>query len=109
MTVPTPYQWMLVEETIRNALARTEARTPPPPANGVLELPRLGHEVTVCPDGKAALKALEQSTDVWEANLVCARVLQRHRQFAAAEDAVLRNLDVGLEQEQSRRCLSLRN
>ncbi|OAI53872.1 hypothetical protein AYO47_00710 [Planctomyces sp. SCGC AG-212-M04] len=49
-----------------------------------------------------ALKALEQSTDVWEANLVCARVLQRHRQFAAAEDAVLRNLDVGLEQEQSR-------
>src|SRR5499427_4746405 len=26
------------------------------------ELPRLGHEVTVCPDGKAALKALEKST-----------------------------------------------
>ena len=25
------------------------------------ELPRLGHEVTVCPDGKAALKALEKS------------------------------------------------
>ncbi len=49
-----------------------------------------------------ALKALEQSTDVWEANLVCARVLQRHRQFAAAEDAVLRNLDVGLEHDQSR-------
>jgi tetratricopeptide (TPR) repeat protein len=49
-----------------------------------------------------ALKALDQSTDVWEANLVCARVLQRHRQFVAAEDAVLRNLDVGLEHEQSR-------
>jgi tetratricopeptide (TPR) repeat protein len=49
-----------------------------------------------------ALKALEQSTEVWEANLVCARVLQRHRQFAAAEDAVLRNLDVGLELDQSR-------
>ncbi len=49
-----------------------------------------------------ALKALDQSTDVWEANLVCARVLQRHRQFVAAEDAVLRNLDVGLELEQSR-------
>ncbi len=26
------------------------------------ELPRLGHEVTVCPDGKAAIKALEKST-----------------------------------------------
>jgi DNA-binding NtrC family response regulator len=26
------------------------------------ELPRLGHEVTVCPDGKAALKSLEKST-----------------------------------------------
>ena len=25
-----------------------------------MELPRLGHEVTVCPDGTAALKALEQ-------------------------------------------------
>src|SRR5205807_4438273 len=26
------------------------------------ELPRLGHEVTVCPDGRAAFKALEKST-----------------------------------------------
>jgi len=26
------------------------------------ELPRLGHEVTVCPDGRAALKAVEKST-----------------------------------------------
>src|SRR5947209_10034846 len=26
------------------------------------ELPRLGHEVTVCPDGKAAVKALEKGT-----------------------------------------------
>ena len=26
------------------------------------ELPRLGHEVTVCPDGRAALKAMEKST-----------------------------------------------
>jgi tetratricopeptide (TPR) repeat protein len=49
-----------------------------------------------------ASKALNYSTDVWEANLVCARVLQRHRQFADAEDAVLRNLDVGLETDQSR-------
>jgi tetratricopeptide (TPR) repeat protein len=49
-----------------------------------------------------ATRALEYSTDVWEANLVCARVLQRHREFANAEDAVLRNLDVGLELPQSR-------
>src|SRR5436190_566465 len=26
------------------------------------ELPRLGHEVTVCPDGKQAVKALEKGT-----------------------------------------------
>jgi DNA-binding NtrC family response regulator len=26
------------------------------------ELPRLGHEVTICPDGKAAVKALEKTT-----------------------------------------------
>ncbi len=26
------------------------------------ELPRLGHEVTICPDGKTALKTLEKST-----------------------------------------------
>src|SRR5215204_2582972 len=26
------------------------------------ELPRLGHEVTVCPDGKAAIKSLEKNT-----------------------------------------------
>src|SRR5260370_13853049 len=26
------------------------------------ELPRLGHEVTVCPDGKAAVKTLEKNT-----------------------------------------------
>src|SRR5262245_28850016 len=27
-----------------------------------LELPRLGHEITVCPDGPSALKALEKTT-----------------------------------------------
>jgi hypothetical protein len=48
-----------------------------------------------------ALKSLEFSTDVWEANLVCARILQRHQKYAAAEDAILRNLDVDLERAQS--------
>ncbi|MBX3441985.1 MAG: hypothetical protein KF774_06240 [Planctomyces sp.] len=51
---------------------------------------------------ETANRALAFSTDVWEANLICARVLQRHRRFAEAEDAVLRNLDVGLEHDQSR-------
>ena len=50
----------------------------------------------------SAERALRYSTEVWEANLVCARILQRHEQFAAAEDAILRNLDVELESEQSR-------
>jgi tetratricopeptide (TPR) repeat protein len=50
---------------------------------------------------KTALKALGYSTDVWEANLMCARVLAQHGKLAEAEDAVLRNLDVDLERVQS--------
>jgi len=49
----------------------------------------------------SARKSLEYSSDVWEANLVAARVLQRHGQIADAEDAILRNLDVGLEESKS--------
>ena len=49
----------------------------------------------------SAEKSLEYSTDVWEANLVAARVLQRHGRIAKAEDAILRNLDVGLENHRS--------
>jgi len=45
--------------------------------------------------------ALTYSTDVWEVNLTSARVLARHGKFAPAEDAILRNLDVGLERSQS--------
>lgn len=48
-----------------------------------------------------AQRALEFSTDVWEANLLCARVLERHGRVASAEDAILRNLDVRLESERS--------
>lgn len=48
-----------------------------------------------------ALSALGFSTSVWEVNLLCARVLARHDRFAEAEDAVLRNLDMNLEREQS--------
>ncbi|MCG6157958.1 hypothetical protein [Rubinisphaera margarita] len=50
---------------------------------------------------QTARNALSYSTDVWEANLACARILQRAGDLAAAEDAILRNLDVGLEEEQS--------
>ena len=50
---------------------------------------------------KTALKALGYSTDVWEANLMCAHVLAQHGKLAEAEDAVLRNLDVDLERVQS--------
>jgi hypothetical protein len=49
-----------------------------------------------------ARQALAFSTDVWEANLICASVLQRSRRYSDAEDAILRNLDVGLERGQSR-------
>lgn len=49
----------------------------------------------------SARKALDYSTDVWEANLMSARILQRNGQIADAEDAILRNLDVELEQSQS--------
>ena len=50
---------------------------------------------------ETALKALGYSTDVWEANLMCAHVLGRNGRTAEAEDAVLRNLDVDLERVQS--------
>src|SRR5580704_1959250 len=50
---------------------------------------------------ETAIKALGYSTDVWEANLMCAQVLGRCGRTAEAEDAVLRNLDVDLERVQS--------
>ncbi|NNJ25234.1 hypothetical protein [Alienimonas chondri] len=49
----------------------------------------------------AAEKALACGGDAWEVNLAAAGVLAKHRRYAAAEDAVLRNLDSDLESEQS--------
>lgn len=46
---------------------------------------------------KSARDALNYSSAVWEANLLCAQVLERHGQIQEAEDAILRNLDVDLE------------
>jgi hypothetical protein len=51
---------------------------------------------------ETAEKALTYSTDVWETNLICAQVLRHSQRYSAAEDAVLRNLDVQLETEKSR-------
>ena len=47
-------------------------------------------------------RALSYSRDVWEANLVCARVLERHARTSTAEDAILCNLDTSLEKPNSR-------
>ncbi|MFV1991544.1 MAG: hypothetical protein ACC652_12475, partial [Acidimicrobiales bacterium] len=58
----------------------------------------LGNDTAVA----IAEDALKCSTDVWEANLLCARVLQRNNRVVAAEDAILCNLDVGLESHHSR-------
>lgn len=48
-----------------------------------------------------ANRALSYSRDVWEANLVCARVLERHARLGAAEDAILTNLDSSMERQNS--------
>ena len=54
---------------------------------------------------EAAETALACGADAWEVNLAAAGVLSKHRRFAAAEDAVLRNLDADLEIAQSRTAL----
>jgi len=51
---------------------------------------------------ETAQKAMSYSDEAWEANLICANVLQKARRFDEAEDAILRNLDVNLEKSQSR-------
>ncbi len=50
---------------------------------------------------RTAARAFEFSTRNWEANLVCAWVLGRHREFRDAEDLILCNMDEGLETDQS--------
>ena len=54
---------------------------------------------------ETARQAMTYSSDAWEANLVCANVLQKSGHFDDAEDAILRNLDVNLERPQSRTAL----
>ncbi len=67
------------------------------------ELPRLGHEVTVCPDGKAALKALEKGTfdaailDIRMPGLTGVEVLEQLNDIAPTTEAVLLTGHASLE------------
>jgi DNA-binding NtrC family response regulator len=59
------------------------------------ELPRLGHEVTVCPDGRSAVKALEKSSfdvailDLKMPGMSGIEVLQHLKQVAPDTEAVM--------------------
>jgi DNA-binding NtrC family response regulator len=59
------------------------------------ELPRLGHEVTVCPDGRAAVKALEKGTfdaailDIRMPGLNGIEVLEQLKQISPDTEAIV--------------------
>ena len=67
------------------------------------ELPRLGHEVVVCPDGKSALKALEKSTfdlailDIRMPGMTGIEVLEHLKQVAPHTEAVILTGHASLE------------
>ena len=59
------------------------------------ELPRLGHEVTVCPDGRSALRTIEKSTfdaailDLKMPDMTGIQVLERLKQVSPDTEAVM--------------------
>src|SRR5712691_4596679 len=59
------------------------------------ELPRLGHEVTVCPDGRAAVKALEKSSfdaailDIRMPGITGIEVLEQLKQVSPDTEAIM--------------------
>lgn len=50
---------------------------------------------------RTAREALGYASTVWEVNLMCAGILYKNGQVEAAEDAILRNIDVDLEKKWS--------
>ncbi|HVW00243.1 MAG TPA: hypothetical protein VHB77_07885 [Planctomycetaceae bacterium] len=54
---------------------------------------------------ETARQALTYSNSEWQANLLAAWVLEQHGAHLEAEEAILRNLDVALERQQSLACL----
>jgi DNA-binding NtrC family response regulator len=68
-----------------------------------MELPRLGHEVVVCPDGKSALKALEKSTfdaailDIRMPGLNGIEVLEQLKQISPDTEVVMMTGHASLE------------
>lgn len=76
-------------------------------AAALANLAAIEHDQRLASSADTARAALEHSTEVWEANLVCASILADRGQYAEAEDAVYRNLDGSLEVEASRNSLAL--
>lgn len=70
-------------------------------ATSLANLAAIQDHLGVSESVQTAQRALGYSPDAWEANLICARILEKHGRVAQAEDAILRNLDVSLESEQS--------